>query len=673
MSQNILFNSLYDEKHRWPIWFPVFFGVGIFFYFQLSQEPTTLALFFIFLGVILCLISLFIKKISTKFKWIFVFILIFLLGFICALSRTWSIHYPVINQVYTGLRFSAEIGEIEKKITKWSVVLKLAPEYLKIHPELPQQVKLNFYPKQPELYKTGDKIDVLVDLYPIPKPTTLYGFNFRKHLYFQEIGAIGNVKEVLAHTPRKSVSTLLSLREWTTNLIKIKFDPTRASLISALVIGDRASIPQEIRQNFTDSGIAHILAISGLHLSLLAGVVFLIFRRGLSFFPYVAETYSTKKIAAALALAISFIYLALSGFGVPAQRAFVMIGFAMIAVILDRNPLSMVLVAIAALLLLIIHPENLMQASFQLSFAAVITLIAFYEQGGPEFLHKMVQKGSFYKPLSYFLGVIITTVIATIGTTPFTISIFSQYTLQSIPGNLIAIPLMGIVVMPFLFLFMITGYLSPDSYIMEKIQWVLNQSMDIMVYSTNIISKWPGGSMKTAESPTIFISLIVLGGLWMCIWQRKWRWYGLIPIALSFLFYKLHPLPAAIITRNLIAYYNEDSKTLYLTDSINNQFQIEVLLKSYGLKNYTPLRETFTIRHGKDVMALIPNRYIHYTKAYEQCKNASLVLSMGYISPYCLSTKAIDYGALLESNYIIEKAPKGFTAIGLSKNKRPWS
>ena len=128
-----------------------------------------------------------------------------------------------------------------------------------------------------------------------------------------------------------------------------------------------------------DSGLTHILSISGLHMAIMAGTVFWLARALLALVPRLALRYPIKKWAAAAALAAATFYLALSGAAVPTVRSWIMMSIVLIAVMLDRPALTMRNVALAALAILIVAPESLFDPSFEMSFAAVVGLVALYE------------------------------------------------------------------------------------------------------------------------------------------------------------------------------------------------------------------------------------------------------------------------------------------------------
>ena len=150
-------------------------------------------------------------------------------------------------------------------------------------------------------------------------------------------------------------------------------------IAAALITGERGGISEEVTQAMRDSGLAHILSISGLHMVIMAGTVFWLVRALLALVPVLALRYPIKKWAAASALAAATFYLALSGAAVPTVRSWIMMSIVLIAVMLDRPALTMRNVALAALAILIVAPESLFDPSFEMSFAAVIALVALYE------------------------------------------------------------------------------------------------------------------------------------------------------------------------------------------------------------------------------------------------------------------------------------------------------
>jgi competence protein ComEC len=142
-------------------------------------------------------------------------------------------------------------------------------------------------------------------------------------------------------------------------------------IAAALITGERGGVSQEVTEAMRDSGLAHILSISGLHMAIMAGTVFWLARALLALVPGLALRYPIKKWAAAVALGAACFYLALSGAAVPTVRFWIMMSIVLIAVMLDRPALTMGNVALAALVILLVAPESLFDPSFEMSFAAV--------------------------------------------------------------------------------------------------------------------------------------------------------------------------------------------------------------------------------------------------------------------------------------------------------------
>ncbi len=176
--------------------------------------------------------------------------------------------------------------------------------------------------------------------------------------------------------------------------------------------GERGAIPEPVLQAMRDAGLAHLLAISGLHIGLVAGILFFAVRFMLAAVPAVALRYPVKKWAALAALAGAFFYLLLSGATVPTQRAFLMLAVVLTAVVFDRSAISMRLVAWAAVLVLVIAPESLLSASFQMSFAAVTALVAVYEGLARRSSAWRAGAGRARRLGLYVAGVALTTVVA---------------------------------------------------------------------------------------------------------------------------------------------------------------------------------------------------------------------------------------------------------------------
>ena len=295
----------------------------------------------------------------------------------------------------------------------------------------------------------------------------------------------------------------------------------------ALLTGLRGALPDHIWDDWAVAGIIHLLSISGLHMALVAGTVFFAVRIALALAPPLALRLPAKKLAALLALIGAFGYLLISGASVPAVRSFIMTALMLLAVMVDRNPFSMRLVAFAALVLLLLQPESLIGASFQMSFAAVAALIAVYETGAakrPSGAH-----GLDGRLILYVAGCALTTVVASAATTPFSIYHFSRFSTYGIVANLIAVPLSAVWIMPLgmLGLLLIPFGLADFCFVL------MAQGIEIIIVVAAFVAELPGAALDVAQPPLAALIATVAGGLWLCLWRTPWRRLGLLGIALG--------------------------------------------------------------------------------------------------------------------------------------------
>ncbi|MBP5616102.1 MAG: ComEC/Rec2 family competence protein, partial [Alphaproteobacteria bacterium] len=238
------------------------------------------------------------------------------------------------------------------------------------------------------------------------------------------------------------------------------------------------------------------------------------------------------------AIAMSLIYLLLSGANVPAVRAFVMTTVVFVGLMMGREAISMRTVAFAALVILLLEPYAILTAGFDMSFAAVVALVAFYEalqsqkkQSGKRFSGNIIYR--------YFLGVLLTTFVATLAVTPYTLYHFSSFSPYAILSNLLAAPLVAFVVMPLIFLSLL---LLPLGWHIWPLK-IAGFGFSGLNGLAREITTFPYADMVCRPLPLSGLILVTLGGLWLCLWTKKWRFFGVIGIALGFLSYAFASKP----------------------------------------------------------------------------------------------------------------------------------
>ena len=272
-----------------------------------------------------------------------------------------------------------------------------------------------------------------------------------------------------------------------------------------------------------DSGLAHLLAISGLHVGLFAGLLFAISRNLLALAVPLALRFPVKKWAAVFSLIGAFGYLLMTGATIPTQRAFLMITLGFLAIVFDRTPLSMTVVAWAAIGLLLTSPESLLSAGFQMSFSAVVALISMYELLAAIIRRFRSRTGVWRRGALYVTGVLLTTLIASLATAPFAAFHFNRIAVYGLAANLVAVPIMALWIMPWA---LVTYLFFPT----EWYDWALTPmiwGIGVVLEVAQSVASWPGAVRLVPAMPVTFLAVMALGGLWLCIWTTKLRLLGL--------------------------------------------------------------------------------------------------------------------------------------------------
>jgi len=295
----------------------------------------------------------------------------------------------------------------------------------------------------------GSKIKLSARLQP-PLPRLLPGgFDFTAHAQGKGYTGTGFVQQI--HEYEQEAGGLFAgLRFGMQQKIFAEMRSAEAGVASALLVGLRGGIDPDLRESFRASGLAHLLAISGLHMVLFCGGVLVAVRAGLALMPVWSSRFPSLKIAAAVALPFGGVYLLMAGAPVSAVRAFGMMTLMILALLINRRGVTLHHVAVIAMLILAIEPQSLFDPAFQMSFAAVLALV-----GGWMHLHYYAistPRESWLRllsrPLFYTAGVMVASLLASLGSAPFVLHHFGVTTVWSLLGNILGMPLMAFIIMP---------------------------------------------------------------------------------------------------------------------------------------------------------------------------------------------------------------------------------
>ena len=547
-----LLNVFAAEQDRWFVWLPVMFGAGIALYFWLPAEPAGL----VALGALLLAVTLrVVWRYGAAAMLIGGALSAAAAGFTAAKLRTDWVAAPALKRQSGPVEVRGWIELVEPRPSGGQRVTLLVATIKGMAPEdRPQRVRLRLQGSNPHL-KAGDALVVRAMLSPPAGPALPGGYDFARAAWFQGLGAVGyalapaTIDQGADRGPAsvQARAAIERTRQAIGARVTAALPGERGEMANALITGQRGGISDATNDAFRDSGLLHILSISGLHMVVMAGAVFVAVRFALAFVPGIALRYPIKKWAAAAAMLAAFGYLLISGASFPTVRSWIMISIMFVAVMLDRPAVALRNVALVALAILIVFPESLMDVSFQMSFAAVVALVSAYD-----FLRDRVHErdaGSrslTYPVLLFFGGIVLSTLIASCAVAPFAAYHFHKSQQYAVLANLIAIPICNVVVMPAA---LVTLVAMPVGLEWGPLQ-VMGFGIDAMTWCAYRVAALPGAVGRIPAIPTAAFALMLTGGLWFSLWRTRWRLLGLAPIAIGLAVAPLRHVPDVIVGRD---------------------------------------------------------------------------------------------------------------------------
>ena len=521
--------AFYGERDRWPLWLPVLFGAGILVYFELPREPNP------YLGGVATAIALALAVVTRRRQLALLVCVAgaaFAAGFAAVQLRTALVAGPTLAGHLGPVAVEGRIVSIDALATGNRVTLDQVKIARLPEAETPKRVRIRAMTGADTLHP-GDRISLRAELNPPPWPAAPGSYDFARRSWFQGVGAVGFSRSAPGLIARGS-DGVFDLSIW---LERVRHDMTRriqasasgdvGAINAALMTGEQGAISEHTMQVMRDSGLAHLLSISGVHFALVAGLLFFTIRFGFALWPGLALRYPIKKWAAGAALTGAFAYLLISGASVPAERSFFMIALVLLAVMIDRSALSMRLIAWAAALVLLLEPESVTGPSFQMSFGAVCALIATYEAMNRRFAEWRRDAGLMRRAAIYLGAMLLTTTVATLATAPYAVFHFNRLALYGLAANLIAIPLTSIWIMPWALIAFALMPFGLESWALTSMGW----GTEGVIRVAEAVAGWGGAIVLVPAMPSAALAAMSFGLVWLCLWRKPWRRAGLISIA----------------------------------------------------------------------------------------------------------------------------------------------
>jgi len=678
---------LETQRERWFCWVPVLFGLGIALYFWLPVEPQLGVALAIGVGGIVTAVML---RRDTVLLVIGGSVLAVSLGLAVAKLRTERVRAPVLERaVYNAeVRGFVEIVEPRAKggqrVTLRVVALgDLAPA------ALPHRVRVRIMRKgvAPE---PGQAIAFKAVLAPPAAPAIPGGYDFGRAAWYSGIGGVGYaVGEI---QPDRSAApmpfdlywwaAIEGVRQSMSRRITSQLGGDRGAIAAALITGERGAISDQANDAFRDSGLLHILSISGLHMVVMAGAVFFLVRFVCAAFPAIALRYSTKKWAAVAAGVAAVCYMLLAGAPFATVRSAIMILIMFVAVLLDRPALALRNVALAALAILALFPESLLDVGFQMSFAAVLALVAGYVAVRSRLALGAGRPQGLLTAAALFVGgIVLSTLIASVAVAPFAAYHFHKSQQYALLANALAIPACNVVVMPAALATLVLMPLGLEAPALA----VMGFGIDYMLWCARWVAGLPGAVARIPAMPVSAFALMVFGGLAFLLLIGRGRYAGLGMALIGLALAPTLRLPDLLVGRDgrLVAMRGEDGR-LGVIDVPQSRFEIGRWLEHDG--DSREVREATAKSHFRcdsvgctgALKGMTVSASKHPAAFRDDCQRAAILLLSVPTPSNCGGPRhVVDFFAVRTGGthaiYVDDNGTVRIETVEQTRGRRPWS
>ena len=579
-----------QRGHLFP-WSAVFYGMGIGSFFALRSEPEVLIWWVVGLGLLCCLL---VVLGGSALRPLLIAVICLSFGFAIAAWRSNQVAEPVLGFRYYGPIEGRVIGVDRSASDAVRLTLDQVRLFNMRPGSVPARVRVSLYGDQSRFQvEPGAVVMTTGSLSPPSGPVEPGGFDFQRHAWFLRLGGVGYTRNpVMTLAPPDKGLAVFRFRMRLSEGIRARLPGQSGAVAAAVMTGDRSAMDQDVLEDLRASNLAHLLAISGLHMGFLAAVVFAFIRGGLALWPRVAMHLEAKKISAAGALLAAAGYLALSGGAIATERAFVMVSVALVAVLLGRQAISLRAVAVAALIVLTLTPEALLSPGFQMSFSATTALVAVFAaiRDG-----KLALGGRWLRPV---VVLVISSSVAGLATAPFGAAQFNQIAQWGLLANVLSVPVMGMLVIPGA---VIAAVLAPFG-----LEWIGLKIAAMGLEWILFVAHWVAG-MDGAVRPVVqpergVLVWLSLGALFVILWQGRLRWAGLAAFFVAIWIWAGTERPAILIADSggLVGVMTEGGRSLSRARS--SRFIAGVWLENDG-----------TLLTQAEAYALWENRVRHVT------------------------------------------------------------
>lgn len=381
-----------------------------------------------------------------------------------------------------------------------------------------------------------------------PAPPMLPGsYDFARAAWFQGLSATGSAMgEVEVVAPAKGEHHLAGTQRALAEHVRGQLGGATGTIAAAFASGDRGAISAADEDAMRDAGLTHLLSISGLHVSAVIGAAYLLALKLLALWPALALRVRLPIVAAGAGALAGIGYTLLTGTQVPTVRSCIAALLVLAALALGREALSLRMVAVAAFVVLLLWPESLIGPSFQMSFAAVLAIVALHNAAPVRAWLAPREEGWMAWSARRGMMLLVTGLVIEVALMPIVLFHFHRAGIFGALANVIAIPLVTFVSMPLIALALLLDTVGLGA----PVWWLAGQSLELLLGIAHWTAAQPGAVKLMPQMSGMTFALYIAGGLWLALWQGRRRFAGLAPAALATAMLAMTPVPDVLISRD---------------------------------------------------------------------------------------------------------------------------
>ncbi len=532
------------ERDQLALWIPVSLGVGIALWFVLPDPAGWEVAALILSGIALAALA--IGRSGRVLRALAITTLLAASGILLIWSRAERVAAPVLTRPAV-VQMRATVESLEPLVARDIVRLRLRP--LRATDGrgrtviIPPRVRVNLATADAGGITAGAVIRLRARLMPPPGPAVPGAYEFARVAWFSGIGATGRGFSPV-EVERRGEGDGADIRHALSRHIASRLPGSAGGIAVALATGDTGAIAEDDADAMRRAGLAHLLSVSGLHITAVVGASMLIVMRLMALSPWVA-LHVRLPIAAAVAGAIAAIgYTWLTGAHVPTIRSCVAALLVLAALALGREAMTLRLVATGAFIVLLARPEALAGASFQLSFAAITAIVALHEVPWIKRVFSAHQEPWVRRIIRQTGSLLLTGFVVEIALMPIAIYHFHKAGLYGALVNIIAIPLTTFVIMPLEAVALLLDSIALGG----PVWWLAGAALGLLLAMARLVAATPGSVAALPAMPGGAFTMMVGGGLWLALWRTRWRAFGIPPIIVGTAWAIMTPAPDLLVT-----------------------------------------------------------------------------------------------------------------------------